>query len=352
MVINSECLRNYNANRKPIHQYSSVSENESLFETGLNFILDSNEQIMTMMSNIYIESDILSEGFKEKFNQKFNFCNIVKFIIDLFIKMIAKLYNRFDAIVTKALYQNTSINKYMKDLKSFNSNLKLSFDYFNYTYLDKDIPSQNLNMWFHHEYDNLLEKFKKLHEMNDSATILTSLNNIYNATNDDINKGRYYDKFRLRILVDEDYDEPVSREAFPQEIFVTFRGGMYEPAKDAILPSYEFKNVLERFESRNKIQSSISNHRNTIENAARKTEKMISRINPSSYIDPFYSNTDIETAFNNILKLKSGQLTECCNIITMAFAAKLDAAKEAAIQDKKVIFEAINTIILLRGEDK
>ena len=48
---------------------------------------------------------------------------------------------------------------------------------------------------------------------------------------------------------------------------------------------------------------------------------------------------------NSYLKIQSSKVNQMCNIHTQAFSAKLEAAKNCFIQDKKILYKAIQQVV-------
>ena len=320
-------------------------EDLSLFEFGINCIRESNEEIMSILSNIMIESGyIVNEGFKDEFNKRFNFNYIVESIFKLFIKMIKKIYDKGKAIILQILYDNKTIIKYKSLIESYDKNLKVDFDHYNFTYLDKDIPSSSLNLSFSNEYEQLQDKLENIGKTNNKEKIIFELNNLFNQIQEEINHG-YYDKIRKSVLAIEDYEDVIFEDQYDIALRRFFRNGLDIPNRNDITYD-EIHQSLNRFLKGKDMIKSIENHQKSIEDAANKAKKSINKISVKSIMSSYKPiDYDIEFNLNRVLKLKCGQIAECCNIYTLAFSAKLDAVKSCLVQDKKILFRVIADII-------
>lgn len=328
----------------------SVNMTESLFQYGLNCIIESNNEIRNILSDIMIESGyMVTEGFKDEFNKKFNFNNIVSSIIGLFVKVITKLFNRGKAIILNLIYDNKTIEKYKDAINSYDKQLEVDFEHYNYSYLDKDIPSSKLNLTFSYEYEELQDKLENICKSANKEKILYGLEQLYNSIQMEINHG-YYDKLRRSVLADEDYKDVIFANQYDIELKKVFRSGSTAANKNDILPN-EIHDTLERFLKGKDMIKSIEKHKKEIETAAEKSKKKINKISVKSLVKDYVPiDYDIEFNLNRLLKMKCGQLSESCNIYSLAFAAKIDAMKESLIQDKKVLFAVISDIIINGGE--
>lgn len=326
---------------------STIKEFESLslFEFGINCIRESNNEILNLLSNIMVESGyMVNEGFKEEFNKRFNFNNIVNSIFKLFINVITKIYNKAKAIITQIIYDDKTIIKYKSLIESYDKSIEVDFDHYNFTYLDKDIPSSSLNLMFSNEYEVLLDKLENIGKLNNKDKVIFELGNLFNKIQEEINHG-YYDKIRKSVLSGEDYDDVIFADQYDLALRRFFRGGADAPNRNNIT-SEEIHQSLNRFLKGKDIIKSIEKHRKGIEDAAEKAKKNINKISIKSIMSSYKPiDYDIEFNLNRVLKLKCGQLSECCNIFILAFSAKLDAIKTCLVQDKKVLFRVVADII-------
>lgn len=334
----------------PINMIDSVSVNESIFEYGLKCMGESNNQIRVMLAEIMEESGyMVNESFKEEFNKRFNFKNIVESILRLFIGMIRKLYDKSKSIMLQIIYDDKTISKYKNAIESYNKVLNVDFDHYNYTNLGKDIPSANLNLTFSAEYEELRDKLEKIGKTNNKEKVIFQLGELFNSIQNEINHG-YYDKLRRSVLGDELETTPIFADQYDIELRRTFRAGAEAPNRNDFSAT-EIHETLRRFLKGKELVKSIEKHKKDIESSAEKAKKNINKISVKSIMSDYVPiDYDIEYNLNRVLKLKCGQLSECCNIYTLAFAAKLSAMKESLVQDKKVLFKVIADIVSNGGE--
>lgn len=334
----------------PINMIDSVSVNESLFEYGLECMRESNNQIRAMLAEIMEESGyMVNESFKEEFNKRFNFKNIVESILKLFIGMIRKLYDKSKSIMLQIIYDDKTISKYKDAIESYNKSINVDFDHYNYTNLGKDIPSANLNLTFSAEYEELQDKLEKISKTNNKEKVIFQLGELFNSIQNEISHG-YYDKLRRSVLGDELETTPIFADQYDIELRRTFRAGAEAPNRNDFSAT-EIHETLRRFLKGKELVKGIEKHKKDIESSAEKAKKNINKISVKSIMSDYVPiDYDIEYNLNRVLKLKCGQLSECCNIYTLAFAAKLSAMKESLVQDKKVLFKVIADIVSNGGE--
>ena len=104
-----------------------------------------------------------------------------------------------------------------------------------------------------------------------------------------------------------------------------------------------------RFFNGKEMKKEIEDHGKRIENSSSRIASNLSKVSPEQFMKGYVPiDYDIEYALNKILKLKTSQLSETCNIITLAYSQKLTAIQEALKQDKKVLTEAV--VVLMKEE--
>ena len=84
-----------------------------------------------------------------------------------------------------------------------------------------------------------------------------------------------------------------------------------------------------------------------MDTSAKQTCKKIEKINADKVFNSYTPiDYDIEYALNQVLRLESGKISKMCNLILMAYSAKLDALKEAVVQDRKILRKVISQLII------
>lgn len=349
----SDLLINESDMKESIIDSTPLNENFSFFSFGLNCMRESNQEIRSMMTNLYISSGYTNESVADDimkdFSEKFSFKKIFDFIIDKFKEAIKKLVAKAKSYFLKLLAANSTIKKYSDRIENYNKDIKVDFDHYTYTYLDVDIPPSNLNTRFTEEYEDLLDDLKNLAKKSSKEELIHTLDVYYQETQRALGDN-YYNQLRNEIVLNKNTNDPVTKERFIGRLWSFFRNNETGAYTDKIeIPPYEIKNALKRFSNGRDLVKEIENNKSKIEAACNKMTREINKISPldfmtkGTYIPIDY---DLEFAVDRILKLKCGQLTEMCNIFTTAFSCKLDAIKEALIQDKKVLFAVITDIMV------
>ena len=93
-----------------------------------------------------------------------------------------------------------------------------------------------------------------------------------------------------------------------------------------------------------KIVQEIEKNKTDIQQATKKTEMMIQKIDPNKYTNTTLS----EEAIIEITKVIQGRcirVKNICDMFVTTFAAKLDAVKESVVQNKKILYLACKRLI-------
>ena len=327
-----------------------VSEDTSLFTFGLDVLRESNTEIRNILQNIYIESGYnLNEAFKEKFTENFSFKNIIKTIIKFFIDGIKKIFNEFKAIISKFIYSDKTIDKYKDKIIDFKDEIKYTGDYFRYSHLDAIVPSIDDYFEFFENYDSVMDDLKKVFEKKDKNIIINTLQTKKNDLSASLVK--FYDNVRKNMFSRYSNEVGVITEHdFATIVYKFFRSGDSIPMNNATLKNADIIEALERFNRSKQMTKDTEKEMKYIESKSNAEIKRIEKILPEDIMKDYVPiDYELEFHLDNYLKVKCGQLQQICTIYTSVYSAKLDAIKTALVQDKKVLFEVIGTIIKKEG---
>jgi hypothetical protein len=334
--------------------YNESSEYESFFSISLDCLRESNDEIRKMISNIYTESKygLVDEAvFQEGFTDKFNFKDLIKAIVKMFVNVIINLFNRFRALIIRIFSSDTAIKKYQTDLSTYDKSLKVDFDHYNYTYYDANIPPANLDMQFKDEYDKLQEKLEKIGKTRSKDDLINQLDQ-YAQEIEKEKLETFYDEVRRKVFPSGSKygDKYVFKDQYIDMLNNSLRDGGKLLSQKEPIPSNEVHNALERFNGYKETIKKIKQQQLDLKQSADNIEKSIKKIKGADFlIDYTPIDTEIEFHIDKILKSKCGEISEMCNIYVLAFSTELDAVKEALVQDKKVLFAAISDIIVNGG---
>lgn len=352
MIFNAKTLLDLNyANNGVNHKPLNISENHSFFIDALNFIKESDQEVRNIFDDILSEAiidiQINSDKAKEEYNRRFSFTGIVKKIFELFLHAVEQLWLRFKALISRLLNSDLSIKKYKNALLNYDESLKVYIPYYIFTNLDIDIPSDTLRIIFSDEYDDLYDRLQKIANIKQKEKMIDKLRGIYQEISDQLQNGNYYNKVRAKIMGKIDRSI-ITEQDFQNQISVFFRNGMKEPFQPSQpIASYEVQNAAKRFFAYDNTMKVLEKQYKNVKNSADKTSKKIMKIKGTDIFNEYVPiDYDIEYALNQVLQLKSGQISKTCNLILMAYSAKLDAMKDAMAQDRKILHAAISQVII------
>lgn len=328
----------YKTQFKPITK--PISEDRSLFIESLNILMENNRTINDILKRAHINLLITESSERDNvYLREFSFSNMIKSIIDFFIDAIKTIFGKFKTLFHKIVYSDNTIDRYADKLKNMTGEFTVSFPRYIYTCFDEDTPSINLKSTFDNDYNRLQEKLKNIADLKIKTERCERMRSLEADVKAEVNPA-YYDTLRQNTIK-KTY--MISSHDFASELFNVFRDGGKETTSK-ITPT-EVTNTLNRFTNYKVLLKQVESAKSDTINAAKEIKRKIESISlqkTNQYYIPY--DTEEEVLFNKILQTKSNQVNEACNIFTMAFSAKLDAIKEAAIQDKKVLFDAIRYI--------
>ncbi len=324
----------------------SFDESKSFFVEALDILIENNRNINNILKKINVSKILAEDSNKNNvYLTEFSISGIINSIIDFFVNAIQSLWNKFKNLWAKITFSDRTIEKYADKIKNMKGSFNLSFSRYIYTCTDPDLPSINLKQTFYDDLRSLQNKLDRLSTVSTKAERISKMQVIESEIKDNINPS-YYDMLRRNCLKVNGY---ISSTDFPSALFNRFRNGGQEVSTK--IDATELTIVYNRYTKHKDLIKDVEKLKADTIKSANEVKDTINSMTLSSknkYYTPY--DTDEEVYFSNILKTVSNKVNEACNIYVMAFSAKVDALKESAIQDKKVLYEAIK-FINLGGEN-
>ena len=342
----------FDTNNNAIKLKGPITESTSIFGYGLSMVQESNNEIRNMLSGIYESTiddmNVYHENFKNAFNAKFEFSTMVDKIFSMFKMILGKIYSKAKELFSKIVTKDKIITKYEDTIRRYRKPLNIQMDHYNYTYSGADISLTNLKTTFSDEYLELQGDIKNIFNSNNTdIEIDKALDKLRDNIQKDINIGGYYDKKRASVFCHS--SGSISEDNYDIELSKTFRNGATMPSGLPITIQ-EIHHAISEYYDLDTILKKLASDKDDMIEACEKAKKDILKVSIGNIKLHYSISKDIEFDINKILKLKCGQLTECCNIYSIAYSSKVDAVKESLIQDKKIIFETISDIERSGGE--
>ena len=357
---------NYDGIEDPLidtNRLATLDLEECYFKSAVDFIAESNKEFTDSKINLYnkiletTSTTVIHESFSDFFVK-------VKEIINKFLKFIKSLFQRFLTQLARIIGSDKYLEKHKKDFDKFKDGDKFKIDGYKYTFSD-NIPVPNALVQYNFDlFDHLLD-FEDDTPTNKMITV------------EDISKARtdlsdrltdYYNDFRGRVLGKE--DQKIYEVDYSDALFKVFRDDS-TTTEIIDIDRSTIRLVIDRYFKFNKMQEYTNKQYKAIESAYKKVEEqikdLVKRNGDLSYkvfVDrlPAGSDTrisytadknndtgvamasDVLTQLDMYVKVKTEQIQECSNIHTLAFAAKLDALKECAKQDKETLYKALSRV--------
>lgn len=337
-----------------VNKLATLDLEECYFASTVKFINEMNDEYASSKIVLYkkiseaISYSVIHESFSDFFIK-------VKEIIDKFLKFLKSLFQRFITTLNKLIGSEKYLEKHKKDFSNFKDGDKFKFEGYKYTF-NENIPVPNALLEYNTElFDGLFGDTKN---NLDVAGVKGAIDNIGDLES-------FYCKFRSKVLGDDDGN--ISLGEFSDELFKIYRDDASITSTIEADRSY-IREVVDRFFKYKKINEYTNKQYKQIESAYKKVEEQIKDLvkrngdlNARAFVDKLPSQNGIQTIDSQDLnsyvmsseimaqldiyvKTKVEQIKECSNIHTLAYAAKLDALKESAKQDKITLYTALSRI--------
>lgn len=327
-----------------------VSVKETKLEPGYytnstsKFLLEMHKELSDCKKNYY-RSILESDGNQYIINESFNeVISKIKVIIKKIIAYVETLIKRFVTQLAKFVSSDKYIAKMKSELDKFTDKDKFDITGYVFTFND-NVPATDTQEL------NLNEIRKVLSDLNDKpfeqkAVQLTEL--ISNVISD-----QKMDDIRARIL---GVDYPVTDLNFNNEAFAVYRDGKGEESyleikKADVQKSYkDFVGYKDKIKAAKRLQSRLTSEYKSIESSIDGIIKADMKLDGASTLNNTQSgsSTDYKKELSSILDKLINQivsnLTKIANLHTLAIAAKLDALNDATVQDRKVLYTALNAV--------
>ena len=323
-----------------------VDDSKSLFIEALDMLRENdrffNETLRRAHTNV-----ILAESSErdKTYITEFSIIDTIKSIIGFFVDLIKTIFGKFKSMFQKVIFSDKTIENNKEKIRNMKGEFTLNFTRYNFTCFDANIPSIDLKNTFYEDYRILEGKLESLADLKTKSERCERMRAIEADIKDDVSPA-YYDTLRQKSIGAK---YMISSTDYASELFKVFRDGG-EQANGKV-NNTEINNVLNRYLANKTTLKDTEKMKDETIRSAKEIQKKIEHISlhkSNSFYVPY--DVEEEALFTKILQRKSGQVSEACNIFVMAFSAKLDAIKEAAKQDKKILLEAVKFINMGGGE--
>ena len=308
---------------------------------------------LTEMYNEYREADkefyrsLYEANSMVAINESFaDFFGKIKDVLHKFLKYIKSLFDRFNTTLHRMIGSDKYLLKNEETLNKFNTDCEFEYDGYTFT-ISELIPELDT----HVNFEGLLDIDWKSIGKNDKDNkklIKEKLDKLKNALEND-----YYDDVRAGVLGLKD---PIRESDYTDELFKIFRDGdnnshIFTVTSSVVRTSYtglkDYKNI----------ESNVKNKKREIEDKYKKiqnrVDKMINvtlkdkryQVSVDGYNDDLDLDNETMQQLNLYVKLVTEQVIKMTTIHSLAFSYKLDALKDKMMQDKKILYIAMNKVL-------
>ena len=308
---------------------------------------------LTEMYNEYREADkefyrsLYEANSMVAINESFaDFFSKIKDVLNKFLKYIKSLFDRFNTTLHRMIGSDKYLLKNEETLNKFNTDCEFEYDGYTFT-ISELIPKLDT----HVNFEGLLDIDWKSIGKNDKDNkklIKEKLDKLKNALEND-----YYDDVRAGVLGLKD---PIRESDYTDELFKIFRDGdnnshIFTVTSSVVRTSYtglkDYKNI----------ESNVKNKKREIEDKYKKiqnrVDKMINvtlkdkryQVSVDGYNDDLDLDNETMQQLNLYVKLVTEQVIKMTTIHSLAFSYKLDALKDKMMQDKKILYIAMNKVL-------
>lgn len=344
MITNLKSVYNNNSSLN----IKSKNENTSLFVESLNILQENNRTLNSLLSDI-IKPTIATESSTESYIEEGTIKKILSNIIELFINLIEGIFRKFKSLYITFTYSDKTIDKYESRIRNIKKPFNVPFVRYNYTCTDIDIPKINLKTEVYPIYDDLFDQLdKSLSKCSSNVELVHRLTRIEGDIRNDLYNSTEvkYDKVRANCLnSDLKY---IKKDQFSDFLFNKFRDGGYEA--NTKVNYMDIGCAIDEYRKAKDYLKDVEKLKDETVRQAREVGRKISNITIDQF-DKGYDkgsrdkDLEAEDIFNRILKFKTGEVNEICNIYAMAYSARLDAIKDMESQNKRIIYCVIQWIV-------
>lgn len=357
-ILVQESSANNVINIENIHS-NTDNENYSFMNESYAFILeytkDYNNSVKEFYKNILESGDnqeIITESFGDFFTK-------AKEIIKKFLEFIKKIFSKFVAKLHSIFKSEKYLEKNKNEFSKFISDDEFTIKGYNFTnILNSNIPVSNIDVWF----DGDLQSSDIT--TGESDNILTAVTSKYDAL---VNKLEdWYDKFRGQVI---GVDYEISSSDYDEELRKIFRDDS-DSKTDITVDSTMVSKAYQDFHNYEDLIKSIENTKKEIETNYNKLEKALEtsykkekngdgiffKFNTDSIVNTWAKNqagkfsgeavskdttNEVYNKIDMFMKAKVSQVQQMSSIHTIAFSAKLQAAKDCFVQNKTILYKAL-----------
>lgn len=325
---------------------TKLEENYYINST-LNFLLECQEELLFYRQNFYktiLEASeenpyIINEAYSEILSK-------VRVIIKKILAYLETLLKRFVTQISKYVKSDRYIIRMKKQIEKFPADKSFNISGYEFT-IDDNIPAIDIVGLDLSEINDKIKSIKG----SDIVSKVAELTEMMMKLSDE---GKM-DDIRGQIL---NVNYPITETAFGNEIFSIFRDGKSEEStinikkEDVNRALSDFEGYNSKIKNVKKLQNKINTKYKALESAIESiaTADIMSdgssKINNSLGSDKYSEDyiNKLKRTLNNLITSQINQIQRISNLHIQTFAAKLDAYSALVVQDRNILYRALDTV--------
>lgn len=327
-VFNLKENKNIPSNLKTIAD-TKLEENY-YFNNSLDFLLECHKELLSYKQDFYKTVLECSEDTPYIITESFHdLISSIKQSIKKILAYIETLVSRFITQIAKFIKSDSYILSKESELKKFSNEDKFKIHGYEYTFKD-NVPVVDIEGLDVYTLIKSVESIKDSSDEDKASKLSDMTAYLSNETN--------MDDIRSQIL---NTNHKVPENTFDNEVFCIFRDGNSEDIEIEIDKSEVLK-ALDLYKNYKDIIKNIKSSQSKITNKYKELERQVDSLGTP------LKNSNTSQAINQILnKLIITQINLIQKISTLhvqAFSAKLDAYNAMTLQNRRVLYSALNAI--------
>lgn len=302
----------------------------------LKFLLECQEELLNCRKEFYVSVMEASESNPYLITESYNvILSKIKVIIKKILSYLESLIRKFSTEFPKIVKSDKYLLKSKKEIEKFPTDGSFEFSGYTFT-IDEDIPIVDIIGLDLSELSNKIKDGGKI------ATMFDQLSDM-----------RRMDEIRGQILK----TNPIPETSFGNELFAIFRDGKSDPTditikrEDVITSLNNFAGYDRQLREVRRIQNQISSKYRILQQQVEDIIKHDINADGSSKsndsIHDTHSENDVATLKDMLDKLLIKQtqyIQRIASLHIQAVASKLDAYNSALVQDRNILYRALNIV--------
>ena len=311
----------------------------------LDFLLECHEELLSYRQEFYKSVMEASNDNPYLITESYNFIlSKIKAIIKKILAYLETLVKKFATEFPKIIQSDKFILRKKKEIEKFPKDKSFEIDGYNFT-INDNIPIVDI---VELDLSELQDKLKDV----DGSNITSKISELSGLLAD-LSDERKMDSIRGQILK----TNPIPETSFGNELFSVFRDGKSAPSelkigRDEVLESLnKFANYDAQIKAVRRLQNQISVKYKNLERKVEDIVKLDIKADGSSKTNDAMNDgrsedtvANLKNILNNLLIAQTNQIQRIANLHIQAVAHKIDAYNSALIQDRNILYRALNVV--------